>query len=82
MPEPLVAEVAAELDKHGQYMPFDPMFTAAGATLGGTVAANLSGSGRFRYGGVRDFLIGIRFVDGHGRIGTRRRQGGQKRLRL
>lgn len=63
-----VAKVAAELEKHGQYMPFDPLLTAAGATLGGTVAANTSGSGRFRYGGVRDFLIGIRFVDGHGRL--------------
>lgn len=64
----LVTEVAAELEKHGQYMPFDPLLAAVGATLGGTVAANTSGSGRFRYGGVRDFLIGIRFVDGHGRL--------------
>lgn len=63
-----VAAVAAELAQHGQYLPFDPLFTAGGATLGGTVAANTSGSGRFRYGGVRDFIIGIRFVDGHGRI--------------
>lgn len=53
---------------HGQYLPFDPPLLDAGATLGGTVAAGLSGSGRRRYGGVRDFLIGVRFVDGTGRV--------------
>jgi glycolate oxidase FAD binding subunit len=32
------------------------------------VAAALSGPGRFRYGGIRDFLLGVRFVDGTGRV--------------
>lgn len=63
-----VSEVAAALAENGQYLPFDPLLAAAGATLGGTVAANTSGSGRYRYGGVRDFLLGIRFVDGRGRL--------------
>lgn len=63
-----VREVAAALAEHGQYLPFDPPLVEAGATLGGTVAAGLSGSGRYRYGGVRDFLIGVRFVDGTGRL--------------
>ena len=40
----------------------------AGATLGGTVAAGLSGPGRFRFGGLRDFILGVRFVDGAGRL--------------
>ena len=40
----------------------------AGATLGGTVAAGLSGPGRLRYGGVRDFIIGVRFIDGTGKL--------------
>ncbi|HHY53871.1 MAG TPA: FAD-binding protein [Chloroflexi bacterium] len=61
-------EIAATLAEHGQYLPFDPPLVAAGATLGGTIAAGLSGSGRQRYGGVRDFLIGVRFVDGQGRL--------------
>ena len=39
----------------------------SGATLGGTVAAGLSGPGRYRYGGVRDFLVGAGVVDGDGR---------------
>lgn len=63
-----VADIEAELAQHGQYLPFDPLWTAEGATLGGTVAANSAGSGRFRYGGVRDFILGVRFVDGHGRL--------------
>ncbi|MGB1252305.1 MAG: FAD-binding oxidoreductase [Candidatus Promineifilaceae bacterium] len=60
--------VVAALAEHGQYMPFDPLLVAAGATIGGTVAANASGSGRFRYGGVRDFMLGVRFVDGVGNL--------------
>jgi glycolate oxidase FAD binding subunit len=63
-----VREIAATLAESGQYLPFDPMFTEAGATLGGTVAAGTSGSGRFRYGGLRDFILGVRFVDGSGRL--------------
>jgi glycolate oxidase FAD binding subunit len=63
-----VTEVAHVLAAHGQYLPFDPPFAARGATLGGTVAAGLSGAGRYRYGGVRDFLIGARFVDAEGRL--------------
>jgi len=61
-------EVTTALAAHNQYLPFDPPFVEQGATLGGTVAAGLSGSGRYRYGGVRDFLIGTRFVDGQGRL--------------
>jgi glycolate oxidase FAD binding subunit len=63
-----IIEIQQELEKNGQYLPFDPPWVEAGATLGGTVAAGLSGPGRLRYGGVRDFLIGIRFVDGEGKL--------------
>ncbi len=63
-----IGEIAAALAERGQYLPFDPMLTEAGATLGGTVAAGLSGPGRFRFGGLRDFILGVRFVDGTGRM--------------
>lgn len=63
-----VSEIAAALAAKGQYLPFDPLLVAAGSTLGGTVAAGLSGPGRFRFGGVRDFILGVRFVDGTGRL--------------
>lgn len=61
-------DIEAALAKHGQYLPFDPPFADAGATLGGSVAAGLSGPGRLRFGGIRDFIIGIRFVDGTGKL--------------
>jgi glycolate oxidase FAD binding subunit len=63
-----VRDIAATLAERGQYLPFDPLLAEAGATLGGTVAAGLSGPGRIRYGGLRDFIIGVRFVDGEGRV--------------
>ena len=61
-----VSHVSAALAEKGQYLPFDPLL-ADRATIGGTVAANLSGSRRFRYGGIRDFILGARVVDGLGR---------------
>lgn len=63
-----VREIIAALDEKGQYLPFDPMLVEAGSTIGGVVASGLSGPGRFRYGGVRDFILGVRFVDGMGRL--------------
>ncbi len=63
-----VREITAALAGSGQYLPFDPLLAEAGATLGGTVAAGTSGPGRFRYGGLRDFILGVRFVDGTGRL--------------
>lgn len=63
-----VAEVQAQLAAHGQYLPFDPLFVEQGATLGGTVASGANGPGRYRYGGVRDFLLGVKFVNSHGEI--------------
>jgi glycolate oxidase FAD binding subunit len=61
-------EIVAALAERGQYLPFDPLLADAGATLGGTVAAGLSGPGRWRFGGLRDFILGVQFVDGEGRL--------------
>ncbi len=63
-----VQQVAETLATHRQYLPWDPPFVRAGATIGGMIASGLSGPGRHRYGGVRDFVIGARVVDGHGRL--------------
>ena len=63
-----IREMATILAEHGQYLPFDPPWVEAGATLGGTVAAGLSGPGRLRFGGVRDFILGVRFVNGAGQL--------------
>ncbi len=63
-----VSEIRDLLEKNGQYLPFDPVLVDAGATLGGTVASGLSGPGRVRYGGVRDFILGVQFIDGRGNV--------------
>ncbi|MGE0814305.1 MAG: FAD-binding protein [Vicinamibacterales bacterium] len=62
------AVIDAALAGHGQYLPFDPPLADEGATLGGVIASGWSGPSRYRYGGVRDFLIGARVVDGRGRL--------------
>jgi glycolate oxidase FAD binding subunit len=61
-------DIGAALAERGQHLPFDLVLAGAGATLGGTVAAGLSGSGRLRFGGLRDFILAVRFVDGSGRV--------------
>jgi glycolate oxidase FAD binding subunit len=63
-----VREIAATLRERGQYLPFDPMLVHAGSTLGGTIASGISGPGRFRFGGLRDFILAVQFVDGAGRL--------------
>ena len=64
---PLV-EIIAVLAEKNQYLPFDPLLVGAGATIGGTVAAGLSGPGRFRFGGIRDFLLSVHFISGEGKL--------------
>lgn len=56
------------LAENGQFMPFAPPLIKRGATLGGTVAANLSGPGRYRFGGVRDFILGVKFFNYKGKL--------------
>lgn len=63
-----IAEINSMLAENRQYLPFDPLLVRCGSTLGGTLAAGLSGPGRFRFGGVRDFVLGVRLVTGSGRI--------------
>ncbi|KAA5545578.1 FAD-binding protein [Roseiconus nitratireducens] len=63
-----VAEISDALAAKDQYLPFDPPLSRAGATLGGTLAAGLSGPGRHRYGGVRDFVLGVEFLTGDGQL--------------
>lgn len=62
-----VAELREVLREHGQHLPCDPPLAGAGATIGGTVAAGLNGPGALRFGGIRDFLLGVVVVDGTGR---------------
>ena len=63
-----LTDVKARLAAEGQYLPFDPLLVEAGGTVGGAVAAGANGPGRLRYGGLRDFLLAVTFVDGRGEI--------------
>ncbi|MBX9636733.1 MAG: glycolate oxidase subunit GlcE [Nitrosomonas sp.] len=61
-----LADLEAELDRHGQMLAFEPPHFGATATLGGCVAAGLSGPRRASAGSVRDFVLGVRLLDGKG----------------
>lgn len=61
-----LADLEAELDQHGQMLAFEPPHFGAAATLGGCVAAGLSGPRRVAAGSVRDFVLGVRMLDGKG----------------
>jgi glycolate oxidase FAD binding subunit len=67
-------EIEAALSEHGQHLisePPDvtPLFGAtAPQTIGGVVAANLSGPRRVAWGATRDHVLGIRAVNGTGDV--------------
>lgn len=63
-----VAELEALLAERDQMFAFEPPHFGAGATLGGTIAANLSGPRRPYAGAARDFVLGVRIVNGRGEI--------------
>ena len=61
-------EVEKILEENRQCLPFEPPHFGDGATLGGCVAAGLSGPRRASAGAVRDFILGAKIVDGRGRV--------------
>jgi glycolate oxidase FAD binding subunit len=63
-----LAEIEKLLDTHGQMLPFEPPAYGDGATIGGTIACNLSGPRRAYTGAARDFLLGCKILNGKGEI--------------
>ena len=69
-----LAEIEALLARESQQLAFEPMDhrgllgTTGEPTVGGAVAANVSGPRRVQAGSCRDFLMGVRYVDGMGRV--------------
>ncbi|MEZ5651225.1 MAG: glycolate oxidase subunit GlcE [Burkholderiaceae bacterium] len=61
-----LAEVQATLAEHGQWLACEPPRFGEGGTVGGMVAAGLSGPGRAAFGSVRDFVLGARMIDARG----------------
>jgi glycolate oxidase FAD binding subunit len=62
-----LAEIEATLAEKGQMLAFEPPHFS-GATVGGCVAAGLSGPRRQQVGAVRDFVLGVKLVDGTGQM--------------
>ncbi len=67
-----LADLQKLLEAQGQHLPFEVpdwrglLATSGEPTIGGAVAANLSGPRRVQVGAARDFCLGVRFVDGTG----------------
>jgi len=65
-----LSELEALLAEKGQCLPFEPPHFGPGATVGGMVAAGLSGPARASVGAVRDYLLGVVLVNGRAELLT------------
>jgi glycolate oxidase FAD binding subunit len=61
-----LAELEAVLAEKNQCLPFEPPHYSVGTTVGGMVAAGLSGPSRASSGSVKDFVLGVDMVNGKG----------------
>src|SRR5471032_1724642 len=61
-----LAEIETALRDKGQMLAFEPPHFGTHATLGGCVAAGLSGPRRAYAGAARDTVLGVRMLDGKG----------------
>jgi len=60
----------AMLEAQGQCLPFEPPHFGEGSTVGGMVAAGLSGPSRASAGSVRDHVLGATLLNGKGEVVT------------
>ena len=65
-----LAELESALAGENQFLAFEPPHFGAGATVGGMVAAGLSGPARVAAGGVRDYVLGVQMVNGKAELLT------------
>ncbi len=64
-----LAELEALLAAQGQCLPFEPPHfgdSSLKATVGGMVASGLSGPARASVGAVRDYVLGVKLINGRG----------------
>jgi len=62
-----LSDIEGVLDERGQCLPFEPPHFGA-ATFSGCIAAGLSGPRRASAGALRDFVLGVKLIDGRGRV--------------
>jgi glycolate oxidase FAD binding subunit len=65
-----LTELETLLAERGQCLPFEPPHFGGGATVGGMVAAGLSGPARASVGAVRDYVLGLTMINGRGELLT------------
>ncbi|MDH5712022.1 MAG: glycolate oxidase subunit GlcE [Gammaproteobacteria bacterium] len=65
-----LCEIEKILDDNGQMLPFEPPAFADSATIGGTIACNLSGPRRAYAGAARDLVLGCKIINGKGEMMT------------
>lgn len=63
-----LSEIEAALDERNQMLAFEPPHFGPASTIGGVVAAGLSGPRRQAVGAVRDFVLGATLLDGKGDV--------------
>ncbi len=63
-----IAELEATLERAGQCLAFEPPHFGPQATVGGMVAAGLSGPARASAGAVRDHVLGVRVMNAAGEM--------------
>jgi glycolate oxidase FAD binding subunit len=63
-----LAELEAALAEKGQCLPFEPPCFGGDGTVGGMVAAGLSGPARASVGAVRDYVLGATLVNGRAEV--------------
>jgi FAD/FMN-containing dehydrogenase len=63
-----LAELAAALAEKGQWLAFEPPHFGPAATVGGMLASGLSGPRRQAVGAVRDFVLGVKVLNGLGEV--------------
>ncbi len=63
-----ILEINEALAKHNQILAFEPPCFATSATAGGMVACGLSGPRRPYVGAVRDFVLGLKCLNGKAEI--------------
>lgn len=63
-----VSEIEAVLAENNQMLAFEPPVFGPSSTLGGTIAAGLSGPRRPFVGALRDYVLGAQVMDGRGQV--------------
>ncbi|MBV8144403.1 MAG: glycolate oxidase subunit GlcE, partial [Gammaproteobacteria bacterium] len=61
-----LSQIEAALAAHDQFLPFEPPAFGADPTIGGVIAAGLSGPRRMFAGAARDFVLGTRLLTAQG----------------